>query len=402
MSSPGRDDLTLPVTSTDAAKAITAAASGLVGSADPTLVTPEIAALAPYAPGRPWRQVAKELGLPESELLQLAANENALGPSAKAVEAAGRALGEAHLYPDGGFTALREALAKRHGVTPQHIAVGNGSNELIELLVRTFLGPGQTMVTSWPSFVVYRLAVQAAGREALIAPLRNDRYDLAAMSALVDSRTQLVFIANPNNPTGTYVPRRELAAFLDRVPRQVIVVVDEAYAEYADASDYPDAVRDFGHHPRLVVLRTFSKIYGLAGLRVGYGVMDPVLVHYLDCVRQPYNVNSAAQAAALAALEDEPHLRASQRLAKEGKAQLTEGLAHLGLSVVPSQANFLVVRLQRPAGPVVERLRGAGVLVRDMRGYDMPETLRITVGTRAQNRVVLEALANALKGGGAA
>ncbi|MCA9555204.1 MAG: histidinol-phosphate transaminase [Myxococcales bacterium] len=354
--------------------------------------------MAPYSPGRPWRQVARELGLAEADLLQLAANENALGPSARAVAAAANALRDAHLYPDGGFSALRAALAARHGVTPQHIAVGNGSNEIIELLVRTFLGPGQTMVTSWPSFVVYRLAVQAAGREALIAPLRNDRYDLAAMAALVDSRTQLVFIANPNNPTGTYVPRRELAAFLDRIPRQVIVVVDEAYAEFADAPDYPDAIRDFGHHPRLVVLRTFSKIYGLAGLRVGYGIMDPALVHYLDCVRQPYNVNGPGQAAALAALEDETHLRASQRLAREGKAQLTEGLARLGLSVVPSQTNFLVVRLGREASPVVDRLRAAGVLVRDMRGYDMPDTIRVTVGTRAQNMTVLEILGRALDG----
>ena len=396
VSPPGRDDLTLPVTPTDAAQAITAAAGGFAGSADPTLVTPEIAALAPYSPGRPWRQVAKELGLPESELLQLAANENALGPSARAVEAATRALSEAHLYPDGGFTALRAALAERHGVTPGHIAVGNGSNEIIELLVRAFLGPGQTMVTSWPSFVVYRLVVQAAGRQGLIAHLRNDRYDLAAMAALVDSRTQLVFIANPNNPTGTYVPKRELAAFLDRVPRQVIVVLDEAYAEFADAPDYPDGIREFRHHPRLVVLRTFSKAYGLAGLRVGYGVMDPALVHYLDCVRQPYNVNSAAQAAALAALDDEPHLRASQRLAREGKAQLAEGLARLGLTVVPSQANFLVVRLGRDAAPVVERLRAAGVLVRDMRGYEMPDTVRVTAGTRAQNMAVIDAMAKAL------
>lgn len=390
-----RDDIherRLSITEEQATHAIAEAARRRAGGPqDPRLVGPEIAALVPYKPGRPWRLVAAELGVPESELMILAANENVLGPSPKAVEAARAALGEANLYPDGGCHHLRQALAKRHGVTPEHIAVGNGSNEIIELLVRTFVGPGETVVTAWPAFVVYRLITQAQGREILIAPLRDDRYDLTAMAVLIDRRTKLVFIANPNNPTGTYLPKRAITAFLDRIPRSVIVVLDEAYFEFADAADYPNSIREFISRPRTVVLRTFSKAYGLAGLRVGYGVMDPDLVQLIDCVRQPYNVSSVAQAAALAALDDRAHLEASQKMAREGRKDLEDGFRALGLTVVPSQANFVLVKLGTDSAPAVERLRKLGILVRDMRGYDMPETIRITVGTHAMNQRVLAA-----------
>lgn len=382
------------VTEEDAKAAIAKAAliTGAFPREDPTLVSEDIAQLSPYRAGKPWRDVAAELGIRADELLMLAANENVLGPSEKAVEAAREAMREANLYPDGGATALRAALAKRHGVTPEYIAVGNGSNEIIELLVRTFVGPGETVVTSWPSFVVYRLITQAHGREMLIAPLRDDRYDLAAMAALIDRRTKLVFIANPNNPTGTYLPKRAIQAFLDRIPRSVIVVLDEAYFEYANAPDYPDGVAEFFDRSRIVVLRTFSKIYGLAGMRIGYGVMDPLLVRYMDCVRQPYNTSNVAQAAALAALSDDEHLKKSQKLVNDGRVQLERGLVERGFKVVPSQANFLLVKLDREAVPLVERLRERGILVRDMRGYDMPNTIRLTVGTRAMNMRVLEAL----------
>lgn len=362
-----------------------------------SLVSQDIASMTPYAPGRPWRDLAKELGLKAEELLMLHANENPLGPSPKAKAAAAHHLEEVHLYPDGGGTWLREKLAERHQVSVDQICLGNGSNELIEMLVRTFVGHGETIVTAWPSFVVYRLAAQAAGREVLFAPLRNDRYDLATMASLVDRRTKLVFIANPNNPTGTYVTKKQLASFLDRIPRSVIVVLDEAYFEYAVAEDYPNGLVDFRGHPRLVVLRTFSKIYGLAGLRVGYGVMDPTMVHFLDCVRQPYNVNSVAQAAAIAALDDEEHLRTSVRTVRDGMAELEKGLRALGLTTIPSQANFLLARLDREASQVVAELRTQGILVRDMRGYDLPDTIRLTVGTRAMNLKVLAALERALE-----
>ncbi len=360
---------------------------------DSSLVNHELAGLMPYTPGRPWRDVAAELGIAPEALVMLAANENVLGPSPKALEAMIRHAGELHLYPDGGAQKLRQALAERWNLTPAHVAVGNGSNELIDLLVRTFVSPGETVVTAWPSFVVYRLSAQAAGREILWAPLRADRYDLAALAGLVDRRTKLVFIANPNNPTGTYVTRRAVTAFLDRIPRSVIVVLDEAYGEFVDADDCAAGVRDFFNaYPRLVVLRTFSKAYGLAGLRIGYGLMDPRMVAYLDCVRQPYNVSAAAQAAALAAMEDVAHLETGRRLVRDGRLELERGFARMGLNVVPSQANFILLRLSNEAAPLVRALRQAGILVRDMRGYDMPNTVRITVGTREMNLKVLEAV----------
>ena len=387
-----------PVTAIEAERAIIEAARGLPGAGiDPTLVGPDVASMTPYRPGKPIEEVAEEIGLPVTEILRLAANENVLGPSPKAVEAAKGALFDVNWYPDGGATLLKNALAERHDTTPAHIAVGNGSNELIELLVRTFVGPGETVVTSWPSFVVYRLVTQAAGRECLIAPLRDDRYDLSAMAALVDRRTKLVFIANPNNPTGTYVPRRQLAAFLDRIPRSVIVVLDEAYFEYATADDYPDGLTDFRGRSRLVVLRTFSKIYGLAALRLGYGVMDPSLVHFIDCTRQPYNVNQVAQAAGLAAMADREHVEKSQHMVREGKAELKKGIEALGLHAVPTEANFMVVRFSQPAAAISEALRLRGVLARDMRGYDMPDTIRLTIGTRAMNLRVLEALEEVIR-----
>jgi histidinol-phosphate aminotransferase len=394
------------VSKEDAERAVAEAARGRLVAHDPTLVTTEIASLMPYKAGPPWRMLAKEIGVPEDELLMLAANENVLGPSPKAVEAIKTAASEIHLYPDGGAQLLRRAIANKVGVTPEHIAIGNGSNDIIELLVRTFVGPGETVVTAWPSFVVYRLITQAHGREILIAPLRDDRYDLSALAALVDRRTKIVFIANPNNPTGTFVPKRAIKAFLDRIPRQVVVVLDEAYFEYANAPDYPDGVRDFDlltpspNRPRIVVLRTFSKIYGLAGLRIGYGIMDPTLVHFIDCVRQPYNVSSIAQAAALAALDDDTHLALSQRLVREGRVELEKALGELGFKVVPSQANFVLFKLDSSAAPIVEKLRERGILVRDMRGYEMPNTIRLTVGTHAMNKRVLGTLADIVMGRG--
>jgi histidinol-phosphate aminotransferase len=362
-----------------------------------TLVSPDIAAMTPYAPSPPWRALAGQLGVDEGELLMMHANENALGPSPLAIEYARRALEEAHLYPDGGAQALKTKLAEIHQIDPSALVIGNGSNEIIELLVRTFVGQGETVVTAWPSFVVYRLAGQAAGREVLFAPLRGDRYDLATMASLVDRRTKLVFIANPNNPTGTYVGKKHLSAFLDRIPRSVIVVLDEAYYEYAVAEDYPNGIEAYRGHQRLVVLRTFSKAYGLAGLRVGYGVMDPQLAHYIDCVRQPYNTSAIAQAAAIGALEDRAHLETSVRTVRDGLLELEKGVARLGLKSVASQANFLIVRFEREAAPYVAALKARGILVRDMRGYDMPETIRVTVGTRAMNLRFLSILEELLK-----
>jgi histidinol-phosphate aminotransferase len=361
------------------------------------LVSPSIESLRAYPPGRPWRALAHELGIPESELLMLAANENVLGPSPKALEAAKRVLSEVNLYPDGAAHELKAKLAAKLSVDPARLVIGNGSNEIIELLVRTFVGPDETVVTAWPSFVVYRLATQAQGRDVILAPLYKDKYDLAALAALVDYRTKLVFIANPNNPTGTFVTRRELASFLDRIPRTVIVVIDEAYFEYTATADYPNALVDLPKRDRLVVLRTFSKAYGLAGLRVGYGVMDQELVDYVDRVRQPYNVSVVAQAAATAALEDEEHLEKSRAMVREGMQQLELGFASLGLAWIPSQANFVVVRLPVEGQIVQTELRKRGILVRAMAAYAMPDSVRITVGTKEANARVIDALSSILR-----
>lgn len=357
------------------------------------LVIPSIEAMRAYPPGKPWRQVAAELGLPDSEVLLLAANENLHGCSPRAREAATRALAEAHLYPDGNATELKAALAAKLGVDVGRLVVGNGSNEIIELLVRTFVGPDESVVSAWPSFVVYRLAAQAQGRDAVLAPLFRERYDLPALGALVDHRTKLVFIANPNNPTGTYVSRRELTAFLERIPPQVIVVLDEAYFEYASAPDYPSGLTDFPGRERLVVLRTFSKAYGLAGLRIGYGVMSPELVDYLDRVRQPYNTSVVAQAAAIAALADDTHLAQVVAATRAGRAQLEEGLRGLKLGWVPSQANFVVVHVPVDGDAAQAELKTHGLLVRSMAAYGMPRSVRVTVGTPAMIERTLAGLA---------
>lgn len=361
------------------------------------LVSPSIDSMRAYPPGKPWRALAAELGIPPEELLLLAANENVLGPSERAVAAAQGALAGAHLYPDGASTELKDALAQKLGVDAARIVVGNGSNDIIDLLVRTFVGPDELVASAWPSFVVYRLVAQAAGKDAVLAPLHRDRYDLAALAALIDYRTKLVFIANPNNPTGTYVTKRELSSFLERIPPTVIVVLDEAYFEYVVAPDYPSGLTDFPGRSRLVVLRTFSKAHGLAGLRIGYGVMDPELVEYIDRVRQPYNVSSVAQAAAIAALEDDAHVEQSRKMVRAGMAQLEAGFTKLGLSFVPSQANFIVVRVPGEGDRVQADLKKRGVLVRGMSAYGMPSAVRLTVGTEAMNARVLAALGEVLK-----
>ena len=355
-----------------------------------TLVGPEVAALPPFASASPyWADLVETHG---TSALLMSANENPLGPSPEVQAAMQAALSDLHRFPDPRASRLRKALARHHDVDEETVVVGHGANELIERLVRTFVGPGETVVSGWPSYGVYRLVAHAAGREMLLAPLRDGRYDLGGLAALVDQRTKLVFIANPNNPTGTYVSHRSLAVFLERIPRSVIVVLDEAYAEFADAPDYPDSIRFSSLRPRFVVLRTFSKAYGLAGLRVGYGVMDPDLVRYLDRVRQAHNVSSLAQVGAIAALADQAHVQASRRLVRQGVQRLAKGLSDLGLVPWPSQTNFVAVKIPRQAELVVERLAEQGAYVRRLVGYEMPDTVRITVGKPTDNERVLSLL----------
>ncbi len=361
------------------------------------LATEGVRGLTPYEPGKPIEELERELGITDS--VKLASNENPLGPSPAALEAARRAAAHVARYPDGHGFALKQALSARLGVAPECITLGNGSNDVLDLVARAFLGPGRSAVFSEHAFAVYPIATQAVGARARVAPaLPADHHsqphghDLEALYAAVAEDTRVVFIANPNNPTGTWVDRAGLRAFLERLSPEVLCVVDEAYAEYVEEPDYPDAARWLTDFPNLIVTRTFSKIHGLAGLRVGYGLSHPEVAGLLNRVRQPFNVNGPAQAAALAALGDEAHVRRSRALNRRGLEQLQAAVRGLGLRWIPSVGNFLTVDLGRPAGPVYEALLRRGVIVRPVANYGFPNHLRVTVGTEAQNARFLEAL----------
>lgn len=356
------------------------------------LVTPTISALRAYEAGKPPEEVARELGILDA--VKLASNENPLGPSQKAIEAARVACASLHRYPDAAAYRLREALAAHHAVTMNEILHANGSNELLELLVRTFTTPQDHVVFAEPSFVVYRMACLAQGVPFTAVPLTNDTHDLEAMAAAVTPATRLLFVANPNNPTGTYVGRNAVEKLLRSVPESVIVAMDEAYFEYADAPDYPDTTTMRGLRERLVILRTFSKIYGLAALRVGYGIGPAMLIDYMNRLRAPFNVNTVAQAAALAALEDQEHVRISREMNRTERARVGSALARLGVRVVPTQANFVFIDVGRPASAVYDGLLRRGVIVRPF--GSLPTSLRVTIGTPEENDRFLGALAEVL------
>ncbi len=358
-------------------------------------VPPYISSLTPYLPGKPIEEVEREYGV--SNVAKLASNENALGPSPKALAAARDACGRVHLYPDGSAFYLRRALAAKLGVTADEIAVGNGSNELLELLVRTFLAEGEEALTSANSFIVYRLATQAHGRTCVEAPMRDHRYDLRAIQERLSRRTKLVFLANPDNPNGTYFTKSELIPFLESVPREVLVVLDEAYIEFTSAKDFPDGLSVRKRFPNVATCRTFSKIHGLAGLRLGYLVASPDIVGYLDRVRAPFNTSLVAQAAGVAALADEEHVARSRALVESERPFLTDGLRALGATVWPSQTNFVLADFPgRPGKALFEALLREGVVVRPMGGYGFPTAQRITFGLRAENEKLLAALGKAL------
>lgn len=356
------------------------------------LVTPSIEKLRPYEAGKPIEELARELGI--SDAVKLASNENPLGPSPLAVKAAQAALGEVHRYPDANTYLLRERLASHLGVRMEEILLGNGSNELLDLLVGTFATPEEHVVFADPAFVVYQLASLAHGVQFTPVPLSDEVHDLPALARAVKANTKVLFVANPNNPTGTYVTRAAMETFLREVPEHVIVAVDEAYFEYADAADYPDCLKLRHLRERLVVLRTFSKIYGLAALRVGYAVGPANLIDYMNRVRAPFNVSSVGQAAALAALDDAAHVELSRSTNREERAKLEAALKEIGFRVVPSQANFVYVDTARPARALYDALLRKGVIVRPFGA--LPTSLRITVGTRAENERCIAALREVL------
>jgi histidinol-phosphate aminotransferase len=360
------------------------------------LVPPYVASLTPYVPGKPIEEVEREYGV--TDVAKLASNENALGPSPRALAAAREAAAKVSLYPDGAAFYLRGALAAKIGVEPREVFVGNGSNELIELLVRTFVLEGEEVLTSAQSFIAYKLAAQAHGRTLVEAPMKaRFHYDLDALRKLLSRRTKVVFLANPDNPTGTWFAEQDLLPFLDAVPKDTLVVLDEAYVEFVDAPGFQDALALRRKYPNLVVLRTFSKIYGLAGLRLGYGLARPDVVEYIDRVRAPFNVNLVAQAAGVAALEDREHVERSRALVREERPRLAEALKTLGATVVPSQGNFVLADFPgRPGKELFEALLREGVVVRPLAGYGFPTAQRITVGLRSENEKCLTALAKVL------
>jgi len=348
-----------------------------------------IRSLIPYEPGKPIEEVEREYGIANS--VKLASNENPLGPSPKALAALRERLDQLHLYPDGDCFYLKRALAQKLGVPPENLIFGNGSNEILELAVRTFLVTGDEAVMADQAFVVYPLVIQAIGGRRKAVPLRDFTHDLNAIADAITPQTKIVFLANPNNPTGTIFKRDEWERFLERVTRDVLLVVDEAYFEYVQEPEYPDSLRYHSEDRPILTLRTFSKLYGLAGLRIGYGVGPKSLIDMMHRVRQPFNVNAAAQWAATAALGDVDHVRRSLEVNRQGIEYLQGQFTKLRLEFVPSQANFILVRVGK-GQEVFRRLLSQGVIVRPMDGYRFPEHLRVTVGTMEENQKFIEAL----------
>lgn len=353
------------------------------------LVPDYIANLAAYSPGKPIEEVEREYGIKGS--IKLASNENPLGPSPKALEAIKNYLPTIHRYPDGSCFYLKEKLAERLGIPAGKIIIGNGSNEIIELLVRTFMRPGDEAVMACPAFIVYQMIVQAAGGKNVIVPLKDFTHDLEAMEESITERTRLVFITNPNNPTGTIVRKSEFEIFLGRIPQDIIVVMDEAYFEYVSDPEYPDGM-DYIDSRLVISLRTFSKIYGLAGLRIGYGIASEDIIGFLGKVRQPFNVNSLAQVAALAALNDQGHVWESVKINNDGLVYLYSELDRMGLNYVKSQANFLLIDIKGDGVKVYQDLMKEGVIVRPMGIYGLKNHLRVTVGLPEENKRFIETM----------
>ena len=363
---------------------------------DPASLAPAyVRAIAPYRAGRPISEVARAYGLDESKIVKLASNENPLGMPESARQAMLVAAADLGRYPDANGFELKEALSARLGVPQDWLTLGNGSNDILELVAHAWLQLGLSAVYSQYSFQVYELATQETGARAIVTPAKDFGHDLPAMRAAIAPDTRVVFIANPNNPTGTFLPAAQIEAFLQSVPPHVVVVLDEAYNEYLEPSLWVDAVAWVKRFPNLVLSRTFSKAYGLAGLRVGYGVAQPALTDLMNRVRQPFNVNSMAQAAAVAALADQPFLQRSRALNAEGIKLLQTTFDAMGLQYVPSYGNFVLVKVGDANG-VNEKLLKAGVIVRPVGNYGLPEWLRITVGLPEENRIFLDALGAAL------
>ncbi len=360
-----------------------------------SLVRPSVLTQPVYEPGKPIEYVAREYGLDPRKILKLASNENPLGPSPKGLEAARRALEESHLYPDGGCVALREKLAERLGLSAGQFVVGNGSNDVMVLLAQAFVGPGDEVVFGSQAFIVYKLATLLFGGTPVEVPMPGLKHDLAAMAAAVTGKTRLVFLPSPNNPTGTVNSQEEIYELVRALPPHVIFCFDEAYAEYVE--NPPDLRPLIEEGYKVFCTRTFSKIYGLAGFRLGYGYGPPELCALLNQIRQPFNVNAIGQKAALAALDDESFVKESRRVNRDGLRQLEAGLAALGVETVPSAGNFILVGIG-DSQRLFQLLQASGIIVRPLHGYGLPGFVRVSVGTESQNHRFLQVMEALLSG----
>lgn len=353
-----------------------------------------IQGLSPYQAGKPIEELERELGI--TGIVKLASNENPLGPSAAVLAACEKVARDLTRYPDANGFALKSALAQKFDLQPNQLTLGCGSNDVLDLIARVFLGPNTSAVFSQYAFVVYLIATQACGARAIVTPAKNWGHDLDAMAAAIAQDTRVVFIANPNNPTGTSLTNTELLAFLRRVPEQVVVVLDEAYTEYVESPEFPDGLSLLAEFPNLIVTRTFSKAYGLAGLRVGYAASNSQIADLLNRVRAPFNVNSLGLAAATAALADDAYLVRSRAMNLQGMKQVVDGVVAAGLQVIPSVGNFVAVEMPGEAMPIYQRLLREGVIVRPVVPYGMPNHLRVSIGLPEENAKFLQALARVL------
>ncbi|MDD5115739.1 MAG: histidinol-phosphate transaminase [Candidatus Omnitrophica bacterium] len=359
------------------------------------LVRSNILNTKPYVAGKPIEETKRQLGL--KNVIKLASNENPFGPSPKAVNAMKKCLSDVNLYPDSQGFYLKKKLARHFSLQPDNFLLGNGSDEIIDILIRTFVEPDENIVTSDCTFLEYEIIAQVNDRKIKKAPLRYFKYDLGAILKLVDKRTKLIFIANPNNPTGTYVTEYEITDFLNVLPSGVLVVFDEAYDNFVDVDDYPDSLSYLRRKKNIAVLKTFSKSYGLAGLRLGYCIADSGLISYMERARQPFNVNSLAQAAGIAALDDKEFLRKTRKGVLEGKAFLCRELSRMGLVFLSSVANFILIDTGRDCLEMFKAMLKFGVIVRDMKQYGLKNFIRVTIGTRKENERFIRVLKKILK-----
>lgn len=358
------------------------------------LVRKSVFNVTPYVPGKPIEETKRQLGL--KEVIKLASNENPLGASPKAVAAMKKCLEGVNRYPDAQGYYLKKRLARFFGLSPENFVLGNGSDELIDVIIKTFVEDDENIVTSESTFLEYEIIAQINNRKLKKAPLRYFKYDLGSMLKLVDKKTKLIFIANPNNPTGTYLSKDEVAEFIKRLPKGVLVVFDEAYNAFIDVGDYPNTLACLKRNKNIIILRTFSKAYGLAGLRLGYAVAAPELVAYLERVRQPFNVNLLAQVAGQAALDDKAFLKKTRQVVLTGKDYLYRELSKLGLGYVPSVANFILVDVGQSAQDVFRACLKFGVIVREMSAYGLGNFIRVTVGRPKENQRLIRVLSKIL------